>query len=69
MMQTCGICFPVRKLKRDGREEWEYIAPELLPEKPEIQHHLIDRMKGERDSAQVEFRYRFLHEGILRRLL
>jgi internalin A len=29
MMESCGICFKVRELSHD---EWEYIAPELLPE-------------------------------------
>jgi hypothetical protein len=28
MMESCCICFKVRKLPND---EWEYIAPELLP--------------------------------------
>jgi len=29
MMESCGICFKVRELPND---EWEYLAPELLPE-------------------------------------
>src|SRR4029077_4759267 len=29
MMEGCGICFRVRELPN---REWEYIAPELLPE-------------------------------------
>jgi internalin A len=29
MMESCGICFKARLLSND---EWEYIAPELLPE-------------------------------------
>jgi internalin A len=28
MMESCGICFKVRELPKN---EWEYIAPELLP--------------------------------------
>ena len=70
LMQSCGICFPLRKVSINGREaEWEYAAPELLPEWSGIQELLVDRMQGERDSAEIEIRYRFLHEGILRGLL
>jgi internalin A len=29
MMESCGICFKVRKLPND---EWEYLAPDLLAE-------------------------------------
>ena len=29
MMESCGICFIVRELPN---HQWEYIAPELLPE-------------------------------------
>src|SRR5262249_49767306 len=31
MMCSCGICFRGRNLARDpGRQEWEYVAPDLL---------------------------------------
>lgn len=40
MMQSCGICFKVRKLPND---QWEYIAPELLPEWAGAQEQLLGR--------------------------
>ena len=36
MMESCGICFVHRKGDAKGETETEYIAPELLPERAEI---------------------------------
>jgi internalin A len=63
MMESCGICFPARKLP-DG--EWEYIAPELLPSWSEVQEQLLGQLRKDLPPAEVEVRYAFLHEGILR---
>lgn len=67
-IQSCGICFPVRRISaNDAGEEWEYIAPELLPEWSEVQDWLVGRMQGE-SGATASVHYDFLHEGILRNL-
>jgi hypothetical protein len=49
MMESCGICFRLRKLPRDHTEsdekeeaEWEYSAPELLPKWSDAQELLLD---------------------------
>jgi internalin A len=64
MMESCGICFKVRKLAND---DWEYIAPELLPEWPEAQtSQLPGRIPKDHPMAEAEARYPFLHEGVLR---
>jgi internalin A len=64
MMESCGICFKVRELSDD---EWEYIAPELLPEWSEAQKSLLTgRIPKGHPTAEVEARYAFLHEGVLR---
>jgi internalin A len=64
MMESCGICFKVRRL---SDEEWEYIAPELLPEWPEAQTSLLSgRIPKDHPMAEAEARYSFLHEGVLR---
>ena len=62
MMESCGICFKVRKFSDD---EWEYIAPELLPEWSDVQEQLLGRLRDDPPDATATARYAFLHEGIL----
>jgi internalin A len=66
MMESCGICFEVRKLPND---EWEYIAPELLPEWSDAQEQLLGRLRDDPPDAEASAGYTFLHEGILRNFL
>ena len=47
-------------------EEWEYIAPELLPTWSEAQESLLRTDSKGPPMAQAEARYAFLHEGVLR---
>jgi hypothetical protein len=63
MMESCGICFEVRKLPN---HEWEYIAPELLPKWSGAQEQLLGRLRDDPPDAEASARYAFLHEGILR---
>jgi internalin A len=44
MMESCGIYFKLRKLSDD---DWEYIAPELLPEWSDAQEQLLGRLRDE----------------------
>jgi internalin A len=63
MMESCGVCFKLRKLSDD---EWEYIAPELLPEWSDAQEQLLGRLRDEPPTSELSARYAFLHDGILR---
>jgi internalin A len=63
MMESCGICFKVRKLPDN---EWEYIAPDLLPEWSDAQELLLGRLRYDPPEAEATASYAFLHEGILR---
>jgi internalin A len=63
MMESCGMCFRVRELP-DG--DWEYIAPELLPEWSDVQDLLLGRLRDEPTTVEAEAHYAFLHEGVLR---
>jgi internalin A len=60
MMESCGICFKVRN------DEWEYVAPELLPKWSDAQQQLLGRLRNDPPDATANARYAFLHEGILR---
>ena len=73
MMESCGICFRLRKLPHDPQEgdendeeEWEYVAPELLPEWSGAQELLFGRLRDDPPHATATASYAFLHEGILR---
>jgi internalin A len=63
MMESCGICFKVRELPND---EWEYLAPELLPEWSEAQEQLLGRLRNDPPDAEATAQYTFFHEGIMR---
>ena len=63
MMASCGICFRARRLSYD---EWEYLAPELLPPWSGAQDQLLGRLREDPPAAEAEAHYPFLHEGILR---
>jgi internalin A len=66
MMESCGICFEVRKLPNGERE---YLAPELLPGWSDAQEQLLGRLRDDFPDAQATARYAFLHEGVLRGFL
>jgi internalin A len=70
MMESCGICFRVRELPRASQEadeeEWEYVAPDLLPEWSDAQELLLGRLRDDPLDAEATASYAFLHEGILR---
>jgi internalin A len=63
MMESCGICFKARQLFEG---EWEYIAPELLPDWSDAQAQLLGRLRDDLPGAEATARYAFLHEGVLR---
>jgi internalin A len=66
MMESCSICFRVRQNPHD---EWEFIAPELLPEWSSAEEMLLGRLRDDPADAEASARYLFLHEGILRGFL
>src|SRR6516165_7351102 len=49
MMESCGICFKVRKLPN----EWEYLAPDLLPEWADAQEQLLGRLRDDPPDAEA----------------
>jgi internalin A len=56
LMESCGICFRVRKLPHQEQlewsdKEWEYIAPELLPEWSDVQEQLLGRLRDDVPDA------------------
>jgi internalin A len=69
MMQSCGICFAHRRSPGDADEYEEYIAPDLLPDRPEIQAEL-DAMWDEETAVEASiFEYALLHPGMVRSVI
>jgi internalin A len=60
MMESCGICFKARKISYD---EWEYIAPELLPTWSDAQEQLLGRLRDDPPDAETTARYAFSTRG------
>jgi internalin A len=65
MMGSCGICFMHRHRAGDRDEYDEYIAPDLLPERSEIQAELDAMWDADAAVEKAEFEYALLHPGIL----
>ena len=67
LMEQCHICFRVREVPGQ-RDEYEYIAPELLPTWDDYRAvRFRDFLKSPR--LTVTLRYDFLHDGVFRGLL
>jgi internalin A len=64
MMQSCGICFQYRPASRDGKIEAEYIAPDLLPEKP--QSEIAQKWDADRPTESLSLQYPLLPQTLMR---
>ena len=63
MMQSCGICFQYRAASGDGKIEAEYIAPDLLPGKPESE--IAQKWSAELKPERAEFEYALLTRTLI----
>jgi internalin A len=68
MMESCGICFVHRRRSNDDDEN-EYIAPDLLPERDEVQTELDARWDPNLPMETAEFEYALLHPGMVRSVI
>jgi len=68
MMEACGICFRYRQLAGSD-DEVEYIAPDLLPERKDVDGELVGRWDEGRSCETAVFRYAFLHGGLIRTIM
>ena len=66
MMRSCGICF-VHRRGKDNVDE--YIAPDLLPGRDEIQAELDAMWDAEAAVKMSEFEYALLHPGVVRSVI
>jgi len=63
LMESCGICFVHRKGNQTS--ETVYIAPELLPEKADIEAALEEKWDTGAPIKEAVFQYEMLHPGLL----
>jgi internalin A len=69
MMCSCGICFIHRRGPRNENDATEYIAPDLLPERSEVQDELDAMWDAEQPFETEEFEFEMLHPGLVRGLI
>jgi internalin A len=69
MMRSCGICFAHRHGDWHDSDDEEYIAPDLLPERAEIQAELDAIWDTETPVQTTEFEYTLLHPGTVRSVI
>jgi internalin A len=68
MMCACGVAF---RLDRHGAEDEtaRYIAPELLPERAEVEADIRRDWDTDQPIRARRYRYAFLHDGLIRALI
>lgn len=69
MMRSCGICFEHRRLGPGDDGEPEYIAPDLLPDRAELQGELDQKWDADRPAEEAVFDYAMLHPGLMRSVI
>ena len=70
LMEACGVCFKVRAGAEVPEDDHEYVAPDLLPERREIESELAQRQWDDAaPSVVVRFEFPFLHQGVIRQVI
>ena len=69
MMRSCGVCFVRRKGDAKAGVEAEYIAPELLPRRNEIEREIAAQWDADTPIGTQEYAYQFLHRGLIRGII
>jgi internalin A len=68
MARACGICFNLREgSKVDG--EAVFLAPDLLPDRSQVEDELADRWEPEVGTDFFEYRFELLPPSLLRNLM
>lgn len=65
MMVSCGICF----VHREADDDAEYVAPDLLPPRQEVEAELAEKWPGDPPTESLTFAYPFLHAGFVREVI
>lgn len=69
MMVSCGICFVLSEGWDDGEWQWEYVAPDLLPEKDAVVGLVPVRWSADASQWTETYTYPMLHGGLIRTIL
>ena len=69
MMEQCGVCFALRRKRKPDDPQTEYVAPDLLPDRSEVEDELAARWDADAPGETLEFRYPLLHHGLMRSIL
>src|SRR5271166_6567941 len=69
MMRSCDVCFVHRQADAKGGVEAEFIAPELLPPRKEIEREIAAQWDADTPIETQEYVYQFLHQGLIRAII
>ena len=69
MMRSCGVCFVHRQSDAGAKIEAEYIAPELLPSRREVERDIAAQWDADTAIETQEYVYEFLHQGLIRKII
>ena len=69
MRLFCGLSVPFFKAMRKSGVETEYIAPELLPSREDIEREIAAQWDADTAIEVEEYRYEFLHQGLIRAVI
>jgi len=69
MMVSCGVCFVYRKGDEEVGVEAEYVAPELLPKREDVEAEIAALWDVEAEAVEQTFVYPFLHHGLIRAVI
>ena len=67
MMQSCGVCFEYHPGSRDRKIEAEYIAPDFLPDRAEID--LAPKWDASAPTESTDFEFVMLPPGLMRGII
>ena len=69
MMQSCGVCFPLKRGDAELGVEPEYVAPDLLPEKAAIHEEVDKEWDSMQPFEEAIYDYPLLHQGLIRAII
>ena len=69
LMKSCGICFVHRLFRSADSVEWEYVAPDLLPDRDSVESDLAGRWNDDGNIVERRWTYPFLNRNLLRSIL
>jgi internalin A len=69
LMQSCGVCFSIKRGNAELGIETEYVAPDLLSSKVTIQDEIDREWDSTQPVEEALYDYPLLHQGLIRAII